>query len=75
MKNFLIDLICEIQEKYNHTLLPTKEEGLEEKNFRLGEKLAYYDVLCLIESQLNSFGYSEENIGQIVPTFGEKTNR
>jgi hypothetical protein len=48
MKNFLVDLICEIQEKYNHSLLPIKEEGLEEKNYRLGANFLYYDVLAHI---------------------------
>ena len=75
MKNFLIDLICEIQEKYKHSLLPTIEEGLEEKNYRLGENFAYYDVLELIETQLKSFGYSEEDIGHIAPILGEKINK
>ncbi|MEL4028553.1 hypothetical protein NST89_08185 [Caldifermentibacillus hisashii] len=75
MKNFLLDLICEIQEKYNHSLLPLKEEGLEDKNYRLGVNFAYYDVLELIETQLKSFGYSEEDIGQITPILGEKINK
>lgn len=75
MKNFLIDLICELQEKYNHSLLPPKEEGLEDKNYRLGLNFAYYDVLELIETQLKSFGYSEEDIGQIAPILGEKINK
>ncbi len=75
MKNFLIDLINEIQESYNNSLLPTKEEGLEEKNYRLGVNFAYYDVLELIESQLKSFGYSVEDIGQITPILGEKFNK
>ncbi|WP_349407794.1 hypothetical protein [Pseudalkalibacillus sp. SCS-8] len=75
MKNFLIDLIYEIQEKYNHSLLPTKDERLEEKNYRLGANFSYYDVLELIESQLKSFGYSVEDFGQIAPILGEKINK
>ncbi len=75
MKNFLIDLICDIQEKYNDSLLPTKGESSEEKNYRLGENFAYYEVLDLIESQLESFGLSAEDIGQIAPIFGEKINK
>lgn len=75
MKNFLIDLICEIQEKYNHSLLPPKEEELEDKNYRLGVNFAYYDVLELIETQFNSFGYSEEDIGPISPILGKKINK
>jgi hypothetical protein len=72
MKNFLIDLIYEIQEKYNQTLIPIEEEDLEEKNYRLGTNFAYYDVLELIESQLRAFGYKLDEIGQITPILGEK---
>ncbi|KYC68270.1 hypothetical protein [Heyndrickxia coagulans] len=75
MKNFLTDLICEIQEKYNHSLSFPKEEGLEEKNYRLGMNFAYYDVLELIENQLKSFGYSEDNIGIITPILGKKISK
>ncbi|NCG68619.1 hypothetical protein GWJ21_11935 [Bacillus coagulans] len=76
MKNFLTDLICEIQEKYNHSLSSfPKEEGLEEKNYRLGMNFAYYDVLELIEDQLKSFGYSEDNIGIITPILGKKISK
>lgn len=72
MKYFLIDLIKEIQEKYNQTLTEIEEEDLEEKNYRLGTNFAYYDVLELIESQLRAFGYRLDEIGQITPTLGEK---
>ncbi|MBB3909360.1 hypothetical protein B6A27_02050 [Anoxybacillus sp. UARK-01] len=72
MKYFLIDLIKEIQEKYNQTLTEVEEESLEEKNYRLGTNFAYYDVLELIESQLKSFDYRLGEIGQITPTLGEK---
>ncbi|WP_449622908.1 hypothetical protein [Robertmurraya sp. Marseille-Q9965] len=72
MKNFLVDLISEVQEKYNHSLVPTKTEGLEEKNYRLGANFSYYDVLEIIESQLISFGYTTEDIGKITPILGEK---
>jgi hypothetical protein len=72
MKYFLIDLIKEIQEKYNETLTELEEENLEEKNYRLGTNFAYYDILELIESQLNAFGFSTDEFGQITPVLGEK---
>lgn len=74
MKYFLIDLIREIQEKYNKTLENVEKENLEEKNYRLGTNFAYYDVLELIESQLNVFGYRLDEFDQITPVLGELYN-
>lgn len=58
MKNFMTDLIWLIQEKYNQSLLETEEETLEDKSFRLGSNLAYYDVLNLVQCQLDAFGFN-----------------
>ncbi|AZB44645.1 hypothetical protein CEF21_21435 [Bacillus sp. FJAT-42376] len=72
MKNFLADLIMELQEKYNQSLISTDTESLEEKNYRLGMNFSYYDVLEVIESQLKSFGFGVEEINGITPILGEK---
>lgn len=57
----------ELQVKYNQSLMPTDHENQEEKNYRLGMNFAYYDVLDLIEAQLNAFGLNFVNIGKITP--------
>ncbi|MBZ5213828.1 hypothetical protein ABE321_08370 [Bacillus paralicheniformis] len=75
MKNFLVDLVSEIQEKYNESLNPTEGESAEETNYRLGSNFSYYEVLELIKNQLNSFGYSPEELGTITPLIGEKIKR
>ncbi|WP_068784006.1 hypothetical protein [Paenibacillus phocaensis] len=72
-KNFLNDLIKEIQEKYDQTLIPEEGEDLSGKNYRLGMNFSYYDVLEVIESQLKSFGFSTEEFGRITPMLGEKS--
>jgi len=63
-------LICEIQEKYNETLVAPKKKISDEKGYRLVMNFSYYDVLALIESQLNAFGLSEEKSGEITPVLG-----
>lgn len=76
MRNFLVDLVSEIQGKYNQSLIPTtKIEEEEKKKYRLGMNFSYYDVLELIESQLKSFGYSVDEFGEITPILGKEINK
>jgi len=70
LKRFLADLVTIIQEKYNETLMKAENESEQEKSFRLGQNYGYYDVLDLIESQLNAFGYDSKEIGVITPSLG-----
>ncbi|WP_142382840.1 MULTISPECIES: hypothetical protein [Bacillus] len=74
MKNFLIDIISEVQEKYNQTLISDSNKSLEDKHFRLGANYAYYDVLELIETQLNLFSFQLDEVPHIAPVLGEKIN-
>ncbi|MFC5468058.1 hypothetical protein ACFPPD_04950 [Cohnella suwonensis] len=72
LRDFLSDLITHIQEKYNETLIGTKNENAEDKSFRLGSNFAFYDVLDLIESQLSTQGFDSSSLGKISPVLGEK---
>ncbi|PTX46423.1 hypothetical protein C8P63_1601 [Melghirimyces profundicolus] len=73
LEHFIVDLVNIIQEKYNRTLRINEDEDDLSKCFRQGENFAYYDVLDLINSQLESFGYDRSKIGKIIPDkFGTK---
>lgn len=74
MKNFLLDLIYLIQDKYNESF-PNNEDLGDERQFKNGSNIAYYDVLDLIESQLKSFGYDVEALQPITPNPGTKLDR
>ena len=74
-RNFVNDLIMEIQERYNYSLLATEGENPEDKSFRLGSNFSYYDVLEIIQSQLNVFGFIMEEKGPIAPVLGEKIKK
>jgi hypothetical protein len=71
MKNFMGDLIWEIQERYNESLLVPEGENSEDRAFRNGSNFSYWCVLSLIESELIAFGFDEDKIGHIVPMLGE----
>ncbi|USG64632.1 hypothetical protein NDK47_21180 [Brevibacillus ruminantium] len=73
--NFIGDLILLVQEKYNGSLENEKDEDELEKAFRLGSNIAYYDVLELIHSQLEAFGFDSNRFGVVSPTPGEKLNK
>ncbi|HEY3373446.1 MAG TPA: hypothetical protein VGK02_00050 [Candidatus Aquicultor sp.] len=71
MINFIKDLITLYQEKYNETLFEEKGESEQDKVFRLGSNIAYYDCLDILESQLKAFGYDTEIFGVITPELGK----
>ncbi|MCL1988770.1 MAG: hypothetical protein FWG64_12510 [Firmicutes bacterium] len=71
-KNFIQDLIAEIQEKYNQSLIGNEEESLENKSYRLGSNFSYYDILDVIQSQLELFNIPQKDVDNIVPVLGEK---
>jgi|GEM_PF-1489994 len=72
MHLFLSDLITLIQEKYNQSLQAEEREDEQRRSFRLGASFAYYDVLDLIESQLEAFGVERGAFGEIAPVPGQK---
>ena len=72
MKDYLSDLITLIREKYKETLVEASGESESEKSFRLGSNMAYYGVLDMIESQLQSFGIDRTQFGAIAPVIGEQ---
>jgi hypothetical protein len=72
-KNFLSDLIYIIQDKYNQTIDDSKENS--DKKFYQGLNFAYYDVLDVIESQMESFGYNVKEFRSITPMLWEKIER
>lgn len=74
MKNYLLDLIYLIQDKYNESF-SSDEEDEGERQFNNGLNFAYYDILDLIESQLKSFGYDVEELQPIAPNPGTKLDR
>ena len=74
MKNYLLDLICFIQDKYNESI-PNNEDHGNERQFKNGSNIAYYDVWDLIESQLKSFGYDVEELQPITLNPGTKLVR
>ena len=71
LKAYLADLIILIRDKYKETCVEVSGESDSEKCFRLGSNFAYYDVLDLIESQLQSFGIDRSQFGAIAPVMGE----
>ena len=74
LRNYLGDLIYLIQDKYNEALSREETDELQ-KQFDNGMNIAYYDVLCLIESQLIAFGHEVEDFPKIVPVLGKKFTR
>jgi len=74
LKDYLADLISLIRDKYKETLAEASGESDSEKSFRLGANMAYYDVLDMIESQLQSFGIDRTQFGAIAPVIGEQLN-
>jgi hypothetical protein len=71
-KGFIHDLVILIHEKYNETLQNNGYETEGDKTFRIGMNHAYYDVLDIIESQLNAFGFDVKPIGNITPELSKK---
>lgn len=69
---FLKDLITLLHEKYNQSLLEELNESDSDRAYRLGLNFAYYDILDIIDSQIDSFGYDKSNIGKITPIIGQK---
>lgn len=69
-ENFLIDYIQALKDKYNDTLTGNEMELEQDKNFRLGANLAYYDCLDVLEQQLKSFGYGLTEFGKVSPDIG-----
>jgi hypothetical protein len=75
VKNFIKDLVDIIQDEYNQSLLAAEEEQPEERAYRLGSSFAYYDVLDIIHSQMNAFGFNEEEISKIAPALEWKITK
>lgn len=73
-ENFIAYLIELLKEKYNDTLHVPEDESESKRSFRDGLNLAYYDVLDLIQSQLEAFGYDTKPFGVIVPELGKKAD-
>lgn len=71
-EGYLRDLVIIIHEKYNDTLQYDKKETEGDKAFRVGMNHAYYDVLYIIETQLNTFGYDVKQVGNITPELSKK---
>jgi hypothetical protein len=72
LNNFLGDLIVLIREKYNQSLQEGQEATVEaDRSFQSGVNFAYYDILELVQSQLEVFGYDTKQFGQIVPDIGK----
>ena len=60
-----------IQEKYNETLGPRREEESEtDYQFRNGQNFAYYQTLDLIYSQLLAFDIPAQQLEPVVPVLG-----
>lgn len=72
MKHFLIDLINIIQDKYNESTVINKED---EKQYIVGLNFAYYDILDVIQSQLQLFGYDLSDFNTITPNIGKKIEK
>lgn len=72
LENFLNDLVLILQEKYSQTLLEGLNETQEEKYLKLGSKLAYYDALDLIKSQLIAFGYNTDTLKSFTSSTSKK---
>jgi hypothetical protein len=69
---FLKDLTVLMQEKYQTTLGPCREDEKEaDYQFRLGQNFAYYDVLDVIHSQLLAFGLPTRELEPVVPELGQ----
>lgn len=66
LKGFLDDLVEIIKEKYNDTLVGSDSETESTKQFRLGVNLGYYDILDIINSQLEVFGYDNSKTQTII---------
>jgi hypothetical protein len=73
LKYFIDDLITEIQEKYNDSLINRQGSSGSDADiaYEQGRNMAYYDVLDLIQSQMIAFGFRERLKRQIVPELGE----
>jgi hypothetical protein len=73
LHNFLGDLIVLVKEKYNQSLQESQDAIAEsDRAFQSGANFAYYSILDLIQSQLESFDYDPKQFGQIVPSLGKK---
>ena len=75
MKDYLADLIILIRDKYKESLVEASGESESEKSFRLGSNMAYYDVLDIIEAQLQSFGIDRSQFGAIAPVIGKQISK
>lgn len=72
LKAFLDDLIIILQEKYNDSLTAVESDNKEDRAFRQGCNFAYYDVLDIIELQLDALGLKDNIPHQITPTLGQE---
>ena len=77
LKNFLDDLISELQQEY--TLSLTKEQSSKDSEadiaFKRGRNIAYYEVLDLIQCQLIAFGFQGRFERRIVPELENPAKR
>ncbi len=74
LKRFLTDLITIYQEKYQDSLVANDNEDEEDKSFRLGYNVAYYDALDILESQIKVFGLNVNDLNQITPDLVQHDN-
>lgn len=71
LQNFLRDLIEIFREKYKETSFGGSNESEVDRSFRVGVNFGYYDILSLIETQLEAFGYDKSAFGEISPSAEE----
>lgn len=75
LEHFVHDLVWLIKEDYNESLDRMLKSNVEaERTFAEGQNLAYFDVLQLIENQLQAFGAQEEFYKGIAPEPGQKAD-
>lgn len=72
LQNFIQDYVTLLQEKYHQSLIKTEKYQTEaDAAFYQGTSFTYYDVLDILKSQLEAFGYEIENFETIVPELGK----
>ena len=73
LEHFVHDLVWLIKKDYNDSLHRMRTSNVEaERLFAEAQHLAYFDVLQLIENQLQAFGAREEFYKGVAPEPGQE---